>query len=261
MYYRQINVFLTLLLTTFISWMPSANAQSLVSKTNSSNLTKTDPRVPILEAQLELMRQYDARLLSTVDGSINILLVLVALFVGANWVVNFFMYRRDKASLQQELRRLVQEEINTVKNEADEHYKILSGNLRSEIDNKLRDEFIAIDDKLKDVQLYLKRLDYSINVLDSQKERLPYFKFESCIKAAQLAHDLNLGFNTLSPRLYEAKLALEEAVKSKEDNPAGFHITINHDDKESFRNLLDSFPTSHKKVVDILKSLLQRLYE
>jgi hypothetical protein len=175
MYHLQINFCIALLLTTFSVWVPLASAQSPELKTNSSNLAKTDPRIPVLEAQLELMRQYDARLLSTVDGAINILLVLVALFVGANWAVNFFMYRRDKASLQQELRYLVQEEITTVKNEVNKHYEVLAENLKSEIDNKLQNESIALDEKLKDIQLYLKRLDYAVNVLESQGDSSPVF--------------------------------------------------------------------------------------
>jgi hypothetical protein len=75
-----------------------------------------------------------------------------------------------------------------------------------------------------------------------------------------LAHDLNLGRSTLSHRLYDAKEAVEKAVKKKEESP-NYYVTMDYDVKESFINLLDNFPTAHKNVVDTIKSLLQKLYE
>ena len=65
----------------------------------------------MLEAQLKVMREYDARLLHTVYWSLTTVATLTLVLVGFGWFVNFRVYERDKASLLHELNVLVRENL------------------------------------------------------------------------------------------------------------------------------------------------------
>jgi hypothetical protein len=78
---------------------PSDNAQQ---QTNTEN--------DMLKAQLEVIRDYDQRLLATVYASLGGVFLLVVLVGGLNWFTNYRLYERERDSLRQYLQLTSQEE-------------------------------------------------------------------------------------------------------------------------------------------------------
>jgi hypothetical protein len=74
------------------------------TRTELANVTSDQKQVAVLEAQLETMRQYDQRLLSTVYYALGALGGVVLLVVGLGWYTNFRIYRRDVTDLESSLR-------------------------------------------------------------------------------------------------------------------------------------------------------------
>ena len=69
-----------------------------------------NPEVIALRAQLEIMRQYDGRILSTVYWSLGVIATLVLLLAGYGWYTNYRVYERDKTAMQQDLQGYLQQE-------------------------------------------------------------------------------------------------------------------------------------------------------
>ena len=68
---------------------------------------KPSDEVIALRAQLELMHQYDQRLLSTVYWSLTVVVALVLALITIIGFLNLRVYERDKAALKQELVGLI----------------------------------------------------------------------------------------------------------------------------------------------------------
>jgi hypothetical protein len=64
----------------------------------------------MLKAQLEVIRDYDQRLLATVYASLGGVFLLVVLVGGLNWFTNYRLYERERDSLKQSLQVASQEE-------------------------------------------------------------------------------------------------------------------------------------------------------
>jgi len=123
-----------------------------------------DAEVTALRAQLQVMRDYDQRLLATVYWSLGGILTLAGLLVGLGWYANFRVYERDRASLAREVRTEAQSELLRIRERLDresaEEYARLAGELRRVSQNaaqSVREEVMkTIDGFRKD----LRRLEY-----------------------------------------------------------------------------------------------------
>jgi hypothetical protein len=136
-------------------------------------------QVHVLEAQLKLMREYDARLLGTVYWSLATVATLALILVGFGWYVNFRVYERDKASLLHELKALVRE--NLAKSESE-----LQGTHRHAI-TKLSEELrISVE---RDQQSFRHDVDDKVAALKSEidgaKCELCAVNFTLCEKEAE----------------------------------------------------------------------------
>lgn len=60
-------------------------------------------KIEVLKAQLELMRQYDQRLLDTVYYTLGALGAAVFLIITLGWYTNFRLYKRDTDAMKQEI--------------------------------------------------------------------------------------------------------------------------------------------------------------
>ena len=88
----------------------SALGQALPLKTPSTSQERNQQQElknqnDMLRAQLEVMKQYDQRLLNTVYWALGTLAAVAAALVGFGWFANFRVYERDKNALAQEPRR------------------------------------------------------------------------------------------------------------------------------------------------------------
>lgn len=88
--------------------LKSASPIPDVSSKNSSivysdSLNAANQQIKLLESQLEMTREYQSLLLSTVYWALGGVFVLVGLLLGFGWLANFKIYERDKESLRSEM--------------------------------------------------------------------------------------------------------------------------------------------------------------
>lgn len=103
-------IFLTLIVSFSYDTCDSYSADNA---TVSSN-TQSSGEALALRAQIEIMRQYDQRLLATVYWSLGVLATITIFLIGFGWFANFRLYERDKISLRQELMVFIQEELSKI---------------------------------------------------------------------------------------------------------------------------------------------------
>lgn len=119
-------IFLTLIVCFSYDTCDSYSADNA---TVSSN-TQSSGEALALRAQIEIMRQYDQRLLATVYWSLGVLATITILLIGFGWFANFRLYERDKIALRQELIVFIQEELSKIKS-------ALNANAQSQYDKIL----------------------------------------------------------------------------------------------------------------------------
>jgi len=61
----------------------------------------TSTEATLLNAQLELMRQYDQRIIATVYWSLGSFITMIVVLVGFSWFTNFKVYERDRDALRE----------------------------------------------------------------------------------------------------------------------------------------------------------------
>ncbi len=82
--------------------------------TSSSSESQPDSEAAILRAQLDVMRQYDERLLQTVYWALGTALALVVFAASAGWYVNVRLYEREKEALRSELHLALETKIRDI---------------------------------------------------------------------------------------------------------------------------------------------------
>ena len=110
-----------ILVLCLFSFSVSRYAQP-ASPGNSSNSDQKQvqneaEKVVILQAQLELMRQYDQRLLDTVYWSLTTTGGIVLLVVGLGWYTNFRFYKRDLEDIRRDIHASLRQEISEIARE------------------------------------------------------------------------------------------------------------------------------------------------
>jgi hypothetical protein len=113
---------------------PEAVPSASYTPEGSSSQAEPDSETAALRAQLELMRQYDERLLQTVYWALGTAFGLVVFVAGVGWYVNFRLYERDKEALRSELRL-----------ELDTRVESISASLKEEV----KEAQTSLDDAMK----------------------------------------------------------------------------------------------------------------
>ena len=90
---------------------PKASNADVSASKNSDSLETTErsaakQQVKLLEAQLQMTRDYQGSLLDTVYWALSGVFIVVSLLLGFGWLVNFKVYERDKEVLKAELENI-----------------------------------------------------------------------------------------------------------------------------------------------------------
>ena len=96
-----------------------------------------DSTLIALRAQLEVIRSFDASLLSTVYWSLGTLAVIVAVLIGLGWFANFRVYQRDLEGIRRELEALVAKSVAELKGTLESSMKDLVRTARKELEQNL----------------------------------------------------------------------------------------------------------------------------
>ena len=108
------RLFLATLCLLWISETASAQTTSgadSVRTTAEPIRSDADSTLIALRAQLETMRSYDDRLISTVYYTLSALGAVALLLVGFGWWTNFRLYEREREALQQALKAQISDEV------------------------------------------------------------------------------------------------------------------------------------------------------
>lgn len=117
----SIFLFLVLSLNVSVSAQPPSPTIAL-TPTPASSPPQSNPNdeVIALRAQIEIMRQYDQKLLDTVYWALGVLVGITLLVVGLGWYTNFKVYKRDVEDLKRDFKNELLPELTKVARQAGE---------------------------------------------------------------------------------------------------------------------------------------------
>jgi hypothetical protein len=236
-------------------------AQSPSPTPSSTAIPSVSPipneEVIVLRAQLEVMRQYDQSLLSTVYWSLSVIVALVILLAGYGWYTNFRVYERDKNAMQQDLQGYLQQEIGK------------SFLATSEVNERFRGEMLA-DITQRIESLRAASIDASKAASENILEQLRFMKldlrriegwywenresfFPAFITYIQRLEDINSlkgKFPEVSDANYELLFKdLERVLNNKFEITENFHRRV--------EDALNDIPLQFTEQVDKIRELLK----
>lgn len=171
-----------LVLLISFSWS-GAQAQGIVPSSNISGTLDTE--VQVLRAQLEVMKQYDQRLLETVGWSLTIGITVLAAILGIGYLANIRIYENDKATLMRELSNYIDERRLA-------HEKRLEDVLESRISEikGLLEERLVIQDQV--VEGDIGAIEGKVNQLKIEiRGDLFVIRYDALLTEARLAVQIN----------------------------------------------------------------------
>ena len=244
----------------------SVAAQSPQAPPAEEEQAQSRTQVEVLEAQLETMRQYDQRLLETVNLALGVV-VTVSLTIIA---LNLFNYRHDKDALSknlEETKRLLHQELQKeITVLAQNQQKILQNQLseiqhsllddlnqklaiiESEFDRRLASISSKIESESKDLNKKDKNNQYNILELEAEiatLKKLPDLALAISLRAAKLAKELGHDWR-ISKNLEKMWRCLEK----ESDLYLG--------DASDITEFLDGLPSKHSIEAEAIRKLLQK---
>lgn len=124
---------------------PVRKEQSKFLLNDSDELQAAKQQVKVLEAQIQLMREFQGAVLNTVYWALGAVFLLVGLLLGFGWFANFKVYERDKENLKAELEVL----FKAKSTEADELIAQKTKKLGGELSARLEEGVIRVEKDLK----------------------------------------------------------------------------------------------------------------
>lgn len=199
------------------------------------NQTESE-KIAVLQAQLDLMRQYDQRLLNTVYWSLGSIGGIVLLVVGLGWYTNFRIYRRDVEDIKRDVKNDFENSLNSIRTS-------LRSDMLSESRNAVE---LAVKSALRDIR----EVQYQILKLEAERwERANIFgntllTYSEMIK---LANETIVGIHM--PELLDSMLRL---LKTKE-------VILNAGATAAITKALVAVPTEYSADVDAINQLIRSL--
>jgi hypothetical protein len=146
------------------------NIQNL-SQLQEQGQPQPSPETIALRAQLEQMRTYDDRLLSTVQWTIGITVGVIVALAGLGWYSNFRAYKRDIEALKHELLIFSQQEITRIRDELEKSIDKQFTDLKTQWEKK-NDTMSKMT--ISSIEAISKRIDSHKEVFESRLNWLEY---------------------------------------------------------------------------------------
>lgn len=229
---------LVLLAFGYQLWNASRQVASLWDYVLQPPAPQATAEVAALRAQLEVMRQYDQRLLETVYWALAVIVVIAALLVGFGWYANFRVYERDKTIMHQDLR-------NSLEKATAESRQALAAEVRKEAEQASSKIAGDLKSKINSLTSVVSGFQYerAMAEADRWEKRVPANAIISYIDAAECAfdaHTVPLGLEN----------ALDGIVRLLETRASVDSYVIRR-----LKAVLDRLPVAHADVGKKIRSL------
>lgn len=253
-----------ILLLLFSTVIVAQTPPQIVASPSPRQLIETQEtkETAILKAQLEIMREYNERLLNTVYWSLGTLVVIAVLLVGFSWFTNYKIYERDKAALRQELSGAVDSQILGIRNKLNEDLeeKLKEISTKS-VDAAKANSELAISPIKNQIESLERSVKNQIQSLEKSVLRLNYHVHESeawywelkGVKANEM--DRYREMLAIAVELKDSSsisASLESLTRMFKDRVFPFYAYV-----PDLVTLLDSLPSKYSTEVEALKNLLK----
>lgn len=176
------------------------------------DLAASHGQVKLLKAEIEVIKSYQESLLLTVYWALGTLATIAAVLVGFGWFANFRIYERDKAALVQELRSVIDAELQKSKQAVESHIAesakaipdLVTRELQTSLTSFRKDLEETLNGLTKKVDAHaralgrgLQELDFELRELEHKswlKQQVMTNALRTARKMLQIALSLGNGF-------------------------------------------------------------------
>ena len=226
-----------------------------------SDATQQDSTAQILQlqTQIQVMEQYQDRLLSTVHWSLGILAGIAALLTSFSWYVNFKLYDRDKLAIQTELLTEIDKSKGQLHQEITDKLESSSREVSTLFDEGVDSRIEMQTSQLKGTMTALRNrsyeLEYEIIELKLIGIRPLGIKFRLYWKLIDLARKVDGDDSWRIPRV------LGDMLKAVEQHKPGSFAGINAGEFSRHNKRLDEYDKDHGEIVREIKLLLNEKWD
>jgi len=112
-----------------------------------------------LKSQIDIMREYDQKLLTTVYWSLTTVAGLALVLVGFSWFTNWRVYERDKVALQEDMEAKLIIRFSALKTEFEGAHATMLKELISRLDGKISSSTKVVEGKFETMASSLKQIE------------------------------------------------------------------------------------------------------
>jgi len=135
----------------------------------ATDLSAAKQQIKLLEAQLQMTRDYQGSLLDTVYWALGGVFIVVSLLLGFGWLVNFKVYERDKETLKAELENIARAKAA----ELDEAITTKMASINDNMDKQIKGT----------IEVLLKPHGRSISAIESRVFQLEFIRLKEKMEA------------------------------------------------------------------------------
>lgn len=191
-----LNVTFFIILICPISLLAGDNSESktkeivTISEQNkqlNKILVELTEKNKILEAQLQVTKDYHSSLLDTVYWALAGVFVILGLLLGFGWLANFRIYARDKDALRKQVNTQIEIESTNLKENVNSYIKELSEKQSKLLIEKLDQDIKTFTKKMSLSDSRIFRLELDIKKKQMQKEESPAMALTDALKVLELS--------------------------------------------------------------------------
>lgn len=225
--------------------VPSATSTPpLIPASTPAVSPQPNPELVALRGQVELIREYNERILNTVYWALGGMLTVLTLIVGFGWYANFRSYKRDVEELQSHFKREFEEIKKSYKSDIDTLKQTAMPELRKEISS-------LIDSKMHSLNHQLNELKYGL--LEAQ--------LADYVTKGVHANALTVSLNMIDVALqigYDWKISLSINHLAKAIKAGGMKYS---GDARTIINVVNALPADYKEEAELIRQLVRAARE
>lgn len=235
------NQKLLFLLLTF-SLVLNIYAQTL--QKNSS--VKSDSTNIALNAQIDVMREYNNKLLNTVYWALGTLVTVFTLLIGFGWFANFRVYERDKKTMKDEFGVLMQIELKNIEQALMKRENKHTESLENLVKKHANEAVQSLRDEINTYTINIQELEYQMLEFRAEKwdeQKVLRNSIRTYLEMTELSIKMKRDF-FISRALDNVTRILKSGVEMDSDLVKDVHELLN--------KLPSQFDITAKNIRDIL---------